>query len=187
MKDLTDQQLVEKALQDISYFKILVDRYHQQIKRFVMRISNIDEDESHDVLQEVFIKAWKNIESYNPAFSFSSWLYSIARNETINYYKKHIKKTADNTLQVSTEQLESIAEHFDQSGDFDRKLQKKRVVDAIQQLDEKYREIIILHFFEHKSYREVSDILKLPLGTVNSMFKKANQILFSKLYDVNKQ
>lgn len=185
--ELTDNQLAQKALQDMQYFKILIEKYQKQIQRYIMRLSNVDEDESNDVLQEVFIKAWKNIESFNGQYAFSAWLYRIARNETINYYKKHLKKNAEHTMQVSAEHLESIAGSLNQRADYDLKLKQKKVAQAIEKLDTKYREIIILHFFEQKSFRDISDIMRLPLGTVATMFKKAREQLFQSLHELKGQ
>jgi RNA polymerase sigma-70 factor (ECF subfamily) len=179
---MTDEELVKKSLEETKYFGILIKKYEQQMLRYVLRMSNVDKSECNDILQEIFLKAWKNLESFNFDFKFSTWLYRIAHNETINYYKKHIKKSCENTLNVSSEHLENISGDIRVDKDVDKNINGEILSKSISKLKQELKDVVILHYFEEKGYGEISDILKIPTGSVSTTLTKARKELYSELY-----
>jgi RNA polymerase sigma-70 factor (ECF subfamily) len=90
-----------------------VSKYEEKLLRYILRITNIDIEEAENLLQEVFIKVYKNINDYNKSLQFSSWIYRIAHNTSIDYYRKNKNKqsvsleTDDNDYVNLIEMLES--------------------------------------------------------------------------------
>ncbi len=86
--DKTDQEFVKVALKDRHAFSEIVHRYEAAIRRYVKRLGCKNENDVDDVLQEIFIKVFINLNDYDPNLKFSSWLYRIAHNETISFFRK---------------------------------------------------------------------------------------------------
>ncbi len=170
---LTDQELVNKSLDDLEYFGCLYQRYESKILRYIQRLSGMDDEEALDILQDIFIKVWRNIHAYDPALPFSSWLYRIAHNVIISTWKskQHLAKqldllTGENTIWWN-----------DMTANDDEDQLKKLVPAGLQQLKAKYRDVLILHYLESKPYLDISDILKIPLGTVAIRMNRAKQLM----------
>lgn len=178
LKKMTDKEIVKKALEDVNYFSKIIERYENKLRTYIIRITNIETNEVNDILQEVFVKAWKNLESFKDTLKFSSWIYRIAHNETINYYKKHIKRDAEKRLNLTSEEVENIATDIDMN----KVLNYQLVVEQVSNLPGELREIIILFYFENKDYQEISDIIKIPIGSVSTKLAKAKNILYEKLH-----
>ena len=80
----TDQELVSDTLSDKHAFSAIVKKYEEPMRRYIKRLGCKDENEVDDVLQEIFIKVFINLNDYDPSLQFSSWIYRIAHNETIS-------------------------------------------------------------------------------------------------------
>ncbi len=158
---------------DIDAFYCIVEKYEQKLLKYILRITNVSYEDAENILQEVFIKAYTKINSYNSNYSFSSWIYRIAHNHTIDYYKKNSKKETvnlewdDNINFLNLlESDENILENI-----WKKELNKK-IWEIINSLDIKYKEILILKFLEEKNYKEISDILKIPEWTVATLINR---------------
>jgi len=88
MNNLPDETLAQNALQDMQYFEILIERYQGKLKHYVLRISHFSEMEAEEILQEVFIKVWKNLNDFDQNMKFSTWIYQITHNTTISQWRK---------------------------------------------------------------------------------------------------
>ncbi|EFK95475.1 RNA polymerase sigma factor sigW (Sigma-W factor) [sediment metagenome] len=89
-KQYSDLDIVKLILSgDIDAYYCLVEMYKDKLLRYIMRITQIYEEEAENILQEVFIKAYKNLYSYDHSFSFSSWIYRITHNMVIDYHRTH--------------------------------------------------------------------------------------------------
>ena len=151
------------------FFGILVERYEEKIKCYSKRFLSNHQD-IEDVVQEIFLKAYENIQSFDPKRKFSSWLYRIAHNELVNALKK--KKHFSFDLDTFLPYL-SGDNHLDEGIDFQR---MKEVLDqCLEKLEPKYREPIIFFYFENFSYQEISDILQIPVSTVGVRIKRAKE------------
>ena len=159
---------------DIDAFYCIVEKYEQKLLKYILRITNVSYEDAENILQEVFIKAYTKINSYNSDYSFSSWIYRIAHNHTIDYYKKHSKKETVN-LEWDDDNINflNLFESDDniEKNVFSKELNEK-IWEIINSLDIKYKEILILKFLEEKNYKEISDILKIPEWTVATLINR---------------
>ena len=174
----SDEELVSLTLRERSYFGFLVERYEARLQRYIRRLGVRQYEDQQDVLQEIFIKAYRNLNGFDTALSFSSWIYRIAHNEAISWYRKHSVRPEGHLVADSEELLGFVADQFPSAErQFDQGLAAEAVRKALSQLDEKYREPLILRFFEHKEYDEISDILQIPVGSVGTLIHRGKKQL----------
>lgn len=162
----SDQDIVHQTLEDRHIFRILVQRYQDALLRYIRRIGCIDPEAAKDILQESFIKAYSNLNDYDSTFSFSTWIYRIAHNETMGHFRKQKNRPQVVADESSLYLFETIPDELDIVGEMDMKLRGQAVATALTKLKPQYREVIILRFFENKSYDEIGNILRIPHGTV---------------------
>ncbi|MBU1017629.1 sigma-70 family RNA polymerase sigma factor [Patescibacteria group bacterium] len=171
----SDKQLVSLTLKNADYFECLVQRYEEKLSRYIRRLTHLDTETIEDLLQEVFLKIYKNLNDYNPDFSFSSWIYRITHNEAISHFRKNEKKPK--TVQIDNEEgvnfLDILPDNISLRDDYVQKELAQKVRALIDELPEKYRAVLILKFMEEKNYEEISDILEIPTGTVATQLNRA--------------
>lgn len=141
--------------------------------RYIKRISSFSYEESEEVLQEAFIKAWRYIREYNSDFSFSTWIYRIVHQVTISEWRKQVSRGRENQIAWDDEWMENIAGSVDLERDFQSRETVEKMRLAISLLPDQYREVLVLKSLEEKSYEEISDILKIPPGTAGSLVSRA--------------
>lgn len=175
---MSDEEIVEKTLHEKAYFEHIVLRYEDKLSRYVRRLGIHNDDDRADVLQNIFIKVYRNLQGFDAELPFSSWIYRIAHNEAISWYRKgnvrpegHLIDSADDVLELIASSEDSVEKKFDV------KVNKEEVNTALQKIDQKYRDALILRFFEHKEYEEISDILKIPQGTVGTLIHRGKKEL----------
>jgi RNA polymerase sigma-70 factor (ECF subfamily) len=173
----TDQELVANALRDKQEFSKIIERYQEPLRRYIMRLGCRDANDSQDILQETFIKVYLNLNGYDAELKFSSWLYRITHNETMTFFRK--KKVQPVLLQHEdvVRLLENIADETDVSHSLHREQDKKKITEALWGLKAPYRNVLVLRFLEEKSYGEISDILKIPNGTVATLINRGKKQL----------
>lgn len=184
---LEDDKYVAEALagREDSYSK-LVDKYQKplyfHIRKMIKEVELVE-----DLVQEVFMKAFHNLNSYSNEYAFSTWLYRIATNHTIDYLRKKKLQTLSISQPYKTNDGEMELQLPDETYATDQPVMKKErkviVQEAIQNLPEKYRAVIEMRHMEEKSYQEISDILDLPLGTVKAHIFRARELLYKALKD----
>lgn len=168
----TDEDLARGALTDEECYAALIDRYSKKLLRYVLRLAHFAEEDAKDVVQDVFIKAYQNLNGFDPDLKFSSWIYRITHNETVSNIRK--RKARPQIADAESEELfEKIASELDPEHELHRKLVGEQVRELLNALDQKYREVLVLRFLEEKDYREISDILKKPIGTVSVLLNRA--------------
>lgn len=140
-----------------------------------------------DLVQEVFIKAFKNLGSYSNEYAFSTWLYRIATNHTIDYLRKKKLQTFSISDPIKTKDGEMEVQLPDTSFATDApviKSERKAIVQhAIQNLPDKYRRVIQMRHMDELSYDEIATELDLPLGTVKAHIFRARELLYKALID----
>lgn len=171
---LADEQLVALALGDDRYFEAIVERYEKKLHYYIMRFINCSPADAEDIIQDVFVNAYRNLNGFDTSLKFSSWIYRIAHNEAINHLRRI---TARPAVAMDDERLEALASELNVEHEVGRSMERERIREAIGRLDEKYREAIVLRYLEDKSYEEISDILRKPLGSVSSLITRAKKIL----------
>jgi len=169
----TDQELVVAALKDRHAFASLVQRYESPMARYIVRLGCHDPELAKDILQESFIKAYVNLNDYDPSLSFSAWLYRIVHNETINHFRKQKNRPRPFEREEDLILFEKIADDLDVAVNSDARLRQVAIQTALSKLEQHYRDVVILRFFEDKSYDEISDILHIPSGTVATYLSRA--------------
>ncbi len=171
----SDEELVQKSLEDLDFFGELVDRYEGKLKTYIFRISAFSLEEAEEILQEVFVKVWKNLNDFSPDMKFSSWIYRITHNETISAYRKSTARGEDKKSELTDELFEITPSKIDLPSELDQKLTAELVHKILDGMPENYREVLVLYFLEEKSYEEISDILKKPMGTVATLLNRAKK------------
>lgn len=172
-KELSDLEIVQKSLQDVEYFVCLYNKYEPKLLRYIKRISYSTREESEDILQEAFIKIWRNLNDFDQSLKLSSWIYRIVHNETVSFWRKKTSFGKSLTVELPeeiSELEESTLGEEDEHSDNTAKINM-----VLQKLPLKYREILVLKFLEMMSYEEISDVLKIPEGTVATRINRAKK------------
>lgn len=176
----TDEQVVVLVLKNQDYYLCLMKRYEAKLLNYILKISNVNREDAEDILQEIFIKAYQNLNDFDLNFKFSNWIYSIAHNATISAFRK--KKVRPQTVSWEDKDLNNILEStLDVESTSLHKLTYKQILKIINQLPLKYKDVLILKFIEEKDYREISDILHKPMGTIATLINRAKKSLKQKL------
>ncbi len=174
----SDAEVVKMTLKDPNQYGLLVERYEAKLQRYILRLGVRVLDDQLDVLQEIFIKAYRNLNSFDTSLSFSSWIYRIAHNEAISFYRKKNVRPEGHLVGDGDEVLSFISSSLDTADvKFDQGINAEEVNKALGMIDEKYREPLVLRFFEHKEYDEISDILQIPIGSVGTLIHRGKKQL----------
>ncbi|MCA9360915.1 sigma-70 family RNA polymerase sigma factor, partial [Candidatus Kaiserbacteria bacterium] len=178
----SDEELVRMTLRDKEHFGALVDRYQAKLTRYIARLGVRDPEDQMDVLQDVFLKTYRNLNDFDTSLKFSSWVYRIAHNEAVSWFRKRSVRPEGHLIGDSEEMISFLSSKEETAdAEFDKTINSKEVNEAMLKIDEKYREVLILRFFEHKEYDEISDILKIPLGSVGTLLHRGKKQLASAL------
>jgi RNA polymerase sigma factor (sigma-70 family) len=182
-----DRELVEAALAGRqSAYDALMQKYRNALTHHINRMVR-EKSEIDDLVQESFIKAFSNLESYSVQYAFSTWLYKIATNHTIDYLRKKKLATMSIDKPVATREGEVQYELPDSSYRPDRHIiedQRNRLIqNAIDALPAKYYRVIVMRHQEELSYEEIAERLNLPLGTVKAHIFRAREMLNKFLRD----
>ena len=176
-ENLSDEQLVEISLKEQDCFYYLMKRYEPKILHYVKRITNVSKEESEEILQEIFIKVYRNLNGFNQKLKFSSWIYRIAYNEIINQYRKNKSYSSMISLNIEDDDANNMADllrdTFDIQDNYITRENTEKVRETLTELPDKYREVLILRYLEDQSYNEISDILRKPAGTVATLINRA--------------
>ena len=174
---ISDEQIATSVQKgNLEDFGELVLRYGKKIQNYLFRFIQTKE-EVEDLTQDIFLKAYSNILSFNPKKKFTPWLYQIAHNELVNYLrKKHYLSTKFINLDFDVLAAKSISEN-DILKDLENNLKFELIDKKLNKLNFKYRQPFVLFFYENLSYQEISDILKIPISTVGTRIKRAKEII----------
>ncbi|MBT3412823.1 MAG: sigma-70 family RNA polymerase sigma factor [Candidatus Jacksonbacteria bacterium] len=171
----TDEELVKLTLQDNQYFLCLMRNYEEKLMRYIKRISNASTEEAEDVLQEVYIKVYQNLNDFDTSLKFSSWIYRITRNEVISTFRKKSSRPQSFGGEAAEIILEKMASDLDTKKAVDTEYLQKNIYTILEKMDIKYKEVLVLRYLEEKDYNEISDILKKPVGTVSTLLNRAKK------------
>jgi RNA polymerase sigma-70 factor (ECF subfamily) len=171
----TDNELAALSSQNQEYFSVLIERYEQKLGRYIKRITNVSKEDQEDILQNIFIKTYMNLNGFDTTLSFNSWIYRIAHNEIIDWARKqknqekHGKYDYDDEIFSWTEDTQHFLKALDISEG------RLEVQNIFKKMEPRYREVLVLKFLEGYSYREMSDILKKPEGTIATLINRAKK------------
>jgi len=186
---LTDEEVIREvqggsqtALEEI------IRRYRNPLFSFIYRIIG-DPAFSEDILQETFIRVWSNRDSYREVAKFSTWIYTIAGNLAKSELRRQkirrwFSLSGASSGDEDDRPIEIADENADPHRDLERRNIRKRVDQEIRKLPLVFREVIILRDVQELSYEEISEILKIPIGTVKSRVNRARLRLQKRLRDL---
>ena len=157
-----DEELVGLVLRQKENYKYLMRRYENKLKKYIIRLSGIKEEDAEDILQNVFIKAYQNLNDFDKNLKFSSWIYRIAHNETVTYLRRSSARPKTIDPEKSSIIIGLTESDLDMVSDLDKKFTAEKITEIINLLDKKYQDVLVLKYMEDKDYREISDILKKP-------------------------
>ena len=181
----TDEELVELSLKNQDFFSCLIKRYEERLKRYIIRISGFSMEDAEDLVQEVFIKVYENLNDFDPKLKFSSWIYRISHNQTVSYFRKVKKREILIDSEYYNELINNISSDESFEREIDLKDSRQKINAVLKKMDLKYREVLILKYIEQKSYKEISDIVKKPIGTVATQINRAKKQFREKMTENN--
>lgn len=152
---------------------------------FALRMTG-DSDDANDLVQETYMRAFRFFDKFERGTNAKAWLFRIMKNTYINAYRKSTKQPE----KVDYEEVENFYENVKASSTDDAHLEKEifdnllddEVSDAIRNLPEDFRTVVILADIENFSYEEIADFIDCPVGTVRSRLHRARKILFASLH-----
>ncbi len=166
----TDSQIVASVLKgDIDDYSVLVERYEAKLMRYASFLIK-DYDMASDLVQETFIKAYTNLNGFKQDKSFSSWIYRILHNESMNLIKRNKKVASFSSYDMDGNE---ISVKFSADKDIDSQLLKAEVQKCMAKIDIKYREVLALYYLQHLKYDDISEVLRIPSSTVGVRIKRA--------------
>jgi len=185
--EAADEELVESVLAgEVEHFGDLIDRYQGRLVNYLYRMLR-NEDDAHDLAQEVFLKIYGALDRFDPKYRFSTWLFRVAQNAAIDQIRKR--------------RLKLVSLHRSDTGDGDggdwelpgsdpTPYQDARNVErgvairqAIDELPWEYQELITLRHYGELSYDEIAALKEMPLGTVKNKLFRGRQMLKERLSD----
>lgn len=178
-----DEQLSKKTDEELgslvqgkneAAFGVLMSRYQPKLLRYGRKFLS-DNAPIEDVVQEVFIKTYQNIQSYDTARPFSPWIYRIAHNmfaNTLRHNSRHPFITVDLDLFSA-----HTAYEIDPAGDEEREETRELVERGLKELSPIYREVLVLYYIEQLDYQDIADVLHVPVGTVGVRLRRAREAL----------
>lgn len=171
----SDEELVS-AIQsgETALFGELMRRYQPKLERYGRRFLG-DGDSIADAVQETFIKAYKNLQSFNVKLTFSPWIYRIAHNVFVNMLR-HASRSP-----VVAVDLDTFLPHasYDDPADAERERRDMReaIDKGLGKVSAKHREVLVLYYGEDLSYDEIAEVLRIPRGTVGVRLTRAREAL----------
>ncbi|ARA92055.1 RNA polymerase subunit sigma-24 [Rhodothermaceae bacterium RA] len=188
LQQMSDEDLMEQfQAGTVEAFNILVDRYSERLTHYLYGFLG-DMKRCEDLLQETFLRVYRNRHSYQRIAKFSTWLYTIAGNLARSEYRKRKRRRMYSIQSVNRDDEEYEMEIPDESFSPDRyaesTIQDQYIQNALKQIPESFREVVILRDVQQLAYEEIAQITGLPMGTVKSRINRGRTKLQSLLKDV---
>ena len=184
IEEKSDIELVRLSLEKQDNYIFIINKYEDKIARYIRRLGNLSNEDIEDLLQDIFLKVYKNLNNFNQELKFSSWIYRIAHNETINKFKRNHSASLDFDdidffINKMSDCIDCHKENIENN--LDNKILRIKINEILGKMNIKYKEVLILKFIEDKEYKEISDIIKKPINTVGTLINRAKK-QFKELY-----
>ena len=180
-----DLILVQRALEngDPRAFNELMARHRDPVYFMLNEKVNGDKELAKELTIEAFGKAFNKLHSYTPKFAFSTWLYSIAKNNLIDYLRKKKLSTVSlenmfDSDEENAQVLQIPADILNPEGELEKKQRIKILRKIVEKLNPNYRMLVKLRYFKEYTYDEIAQELKIPLGTVKAQLHRSREQLF---------
>ncbi len=187
LNEMSDEALMQQLQSGVEEaFNLLVERYRERLASYLYHFLH-DEDLAQDLLQEAFLRVFRNRHSYAPIAKFSTWLYTIAGNLARSEYRRRKRhRTYSLYMEGDGEAFEMAipADVLAPDRYAERGIHSRRIQEALDELSDDFREVVILRDVQLLSYEEISEITGLPMGTVKSRINRGRGKLQERLKDV---
>jgi len=180
---LGDTELVRSAIAGREAgFEELVRRYQRPIAAYVYRMVG-DYDAALDLTQEVFIKVYNSLSRYRSEFKFSTWIYKIAHNASIDYLRRHTvrEQALCSSIDGDHREISIESRRLTPEQESERRERRSEIESVVQLLPAAYRELIALRHSHDLSYDEIAEVTGLPLGTVKNRLFRAREAMRDQL------
>ncbi|OWY25234.1 RNA polymerase subunit sigma [Sphingobacteriales bacterium UPWRP_1] len=171
MSKISDQEILEKfknpATKEAA-FSLLMQKYQEKIYWLIRRIV-IDHEDANDVCQNVFIKVWRNLDSFKENSQLYTWLYRIATNESLTFLNRKKKKAS---VQISTEDYD-LTKQLEADPYFEGDNLQIQLQNAIASLPEKQRMVFLLRYYDEMKYEDMSETLDTSVGALKASYHHA--------------
>ncbi|SDH75821.1 RNA polymerase, sigma subunit, SigW [Aneurinibacillus thermoaerophilus] len=183
--DITEQRIIQRAKNgDRDAFAELVDLYKDKIYHVSYRMLG-NRQEAEDVAQETFLRVYANLDSYDPKYKFSTWIYRIASNLSIDVIRKRKKNLS---IDAEITGADGVDWH-DRLADTSKGPEEEVLTDELQEevqgaimgLSPKYRVVMLLRYIENLSLQEISEVVQLPVSTIKTRIHRGREALRKKL------
>jgi len=162
ISDLKNEEKREIAFQQ------LVKSYQQRLYWHIRNIV-VSHDDADDLMQNVFIKVWKNIDNFREDSSLFTWLFRIATNESLSFLQQKKRRNIFSTYEVS----DYLVESFESDANFEGEELQKRLQLAVLKLPEKQRMVFNMKYYEEMKYEEMAEILQTSVGALKASYHHA--------------
>lgn len=182
-KAIEDYELVQRAVKgEERAYTQLMKRYEHSLYHLMLKMVN-DREDANDLTIEAFGKAFAKLPNYVPRHAFSTWLFKIAINNCIDFVRKKKLRmlSIDDPLEPESAQDYTTSLRAGSPNPEEQCIRRQRIIlmrCLLGRLNERYRQMIELRFFEEKSYEEIAAQLDLPLGTVKAQLFRAKEMLY---------
>lgn len=176
---LKDYAVVQRAIAgDQKAYAEIMSRYKDSIFFMLLKMVN-NRDDAQDLTIETFGKAFQNLDKYKPDFAFSTWLFKIATNNCIDFIRKKKLNTfsIDKVKDDDNPKFDIPSGGMDPEESFIKKQKATLMHDVVDKLSPRYKRLVILRYFDERSYEEIAEELDLPLGTVKAQLFRARDLL----------
>jgi RNA polymerase sigma-70 factor (ECF subfamily) len=180
-QERSDEEIIEFIKTNKECYSLLVNRYEKKLFRYIKRISGVINESAEDILQTVFLKVYVNLNTFNEKNKFSSWIYQIVHNETVNCWRKNVKKGYVVSLEENDFLKKNIASDENTEKKVIQKIDSGKISKALRSLDGKHREALSLRYMGELSYQEIAKKIGRPVGTVGTLINRGKKILREEL------
>jgi RNA polymerase sigma-70 factor, ECF subfamily len=180
-----DEEIIEYVKANKECYALLVGRYEEKLTRYVKRISNVTKESIEDILQSVFLKTYVNLNSFDDRNKFSTWIYRITHNETVNYWRKNARGKISVSFDENEFLKNTIADTRDMEKEISKKLDGIRVMEVVGKLQEPQREAIEMRYRGQLSYQEIAKKMGRPIGTIGTLINRGKKILQEELQKID--
>jgi RNA polymerase sigma-70 factor (ECF subfamily) len=172
---MTDEEIALRVIRgDAEAFGFLMERYEAKLTRYGRRFLS-DRDDVAGIVQDVFVRAYQNLQSFDLTQRFSPWIYRIAHNALVSELRG--KGSRPSLLPDFDTLLAHVPSEEEVGSDTDRREMQKLIERGLSELAPKHREALILYYLEDLSYKEMADVLQVPIGTIAIRLSRAKKAL----------
>jgi RNA polymerase sigma-70 factor (ECF subfamily) len=179
---MKDEEIFRQVIEgDQKAFEILVNKYSTRLLYFT-KTYNLDDDEAKDVIQESFFKAWKYRDKFNSKNKFSTWLYTITKNNIIDIKRKKHSQTFS---QIDGDDFDIMDQEMDTLDSIAKEHDMQTIQNEIEKLSSNFKQVLLLHYDEELTFDEISKLLNIGINTVKSWHYRAIQTIRANCTKIN--